>query len=80
MKEHMHPCGHGSWHLVEYLDFRDAGTACPDSFVSGAYSERPHVCSTDPSGGAAVAYFLSKSNSSTTLLQLNSGLGNLTTY
>ena len=26
VKEHMHPCGHGSWQLVEYLDFRDAGT------------------------------------------------------
>ena len=34
LKEFLHPCGHGSWERVEYLDFRDAGTACPDVCIS----------------------------------------------
>ena len=45
LKEFTHPCGHGSWERVEYLDFRDAGTACPDVFSSNVYSERPYTCS-----------------------------------
>ena len=45
LKEFLHPCGHGSWERVEYLDFRDAGTACPNVFASGVYSERPYTCS-----------------------------------
>ena len=45
LKEFLHPCGHGSWERVEYLDFRDAGTACPDVFVSSADSERLYTCS-----------------------------------
>ena len=50
LKEFTHPCGHGSWERVEYLDFRDAGTACPTVFASDVYSERPYTCSLlDPS-------------------------------
>ena len=45
LKEFTHPCGHGSWERVEYLDFRDAGTACPTVFASDVYSERPYTCS-----------------------------------
>ena len=45
LKEFTHPCGHGSWERVEYLDFRDAGTACPNVFASGVHSERPYTCS-----------------------------------
>ena len=50
LKEFTHPCGHGSWERVEYLDFRDAGTVCPDVFASDVYSERLYTCShLDPS-------------------------------
>ena len=45
LKEFTHPCGHGSWKRVEYLDFRDAGTVCPNVFASDVYSERPYTCS-----------------------------------
>ena len=45
LKEFIHPCGHGSWERVEYLDFRDAGTVCPNVFASGIHSERPYTCS-----------------------------------
>ena len=45
LKEFTHPCGHGSWKRVEYLDFRDAGTACPPGFASNVYNERPYTCS-----------------------------------
>ena len=45
LKQFTHPCGHGNWERVEYLDFRDAGTACPNVFASGVYSERQYTCS-----------------------------------
>ena len=45
LKEFTHPCGHGSWERVEYLDFRDAGTACLTVFASDVHSERPYTCS-----------------------------------
>ena len=45
LKEFLHPCGHGNWKRVEYLDFRDTGTACPSVFASDVYSERSYTCS-----------------------------------
>ena len=45
LKEFTHPCGHGSWERVEYLDFRDAGTACPTVFASDVHNVRPYTCS-----------------------------------
>ena len=50
LKEFIHPCGHGNWKRVEYLDFSDSETACPDVFAAGVYSERPHTCSISSSG------------------------------
>ena len=45
LKEFTHPCDHGSWERVEYLDFRDAGTMCPTVFASDVHSVRPYTCS-----------------------------------
>ena len=44
LKEFVHPCVQGSWERVEYLNFRNAGTVCPNVFASGQYNERAYTC------------------------------------